>query len=826
MTGRGKRVLVLILTIMLMAGGLGTARAHYSQVYQAYSHGSYLREGLRFTDIRDHWAGPAIIRQLAFGFLDRPAGNRFSPQAAATRLEVLKALLRLGGLEQDALQAAVAGDQETGYLWVAQRAGIITPTEAVELSWSGGARRQEVAAWLARTLQIPPAEARQVRSFSDWPQLEPLYTGQVEALLAQGYLQGVAPGVLAPNQVIKRGEFASLLDRAGAQLLPTRGITRGQGQIIDREDYFLSGWGSGERIYYILNAGGEIIALRVGGSQLPGPDVPGDPVVNRDGHIGGSDLLGVGDQIHYYLVRGQVFLIEVVAELPRFFQGKIVDLNKDEGWLEFSTLQGERNRFRLAKNTRINLNGHPAQVGDLHSGQEVDLKARDGVLTEVSAFLPEGEGGYIAPGSRVRSGYIRYLEGKKLILLREGKEETYRLTSQSQIVREGKGVSANSLRPGEMVTLYFDDLDGDIPVRVLAQGERQKMRHIYRGIVNVVSPRSRELILSQPAYFNMVGWESVAPPLSLDVHPQADIYAGGKEITLEELASAYRGQEIYAAVPQGYGQNEAAKIIVKSGYAKEYYGRIRQVDWVAGEIELDSAHLQYDPGTIFLWEDRFIDPYALKRGQEVLILAAVPGTGPGQALLISVEDVEEPGLDIYQGTLDTIGLNHVGLEYIKSLSDHRWRDWSRRRTLTLQLNLDTLFWDNLETAAGYGPMTKWEFDQRRVVRDYEDCGALIISSGEQVIGLGIWPRDIASNRVTVGRIKGLDRETGVVSLERAKDWNVSAGEWRFYPGTLDVEIREAVAARGDKGISWEELRPGDNVYLVREGMRGRLIIVY
>ena len=71
----------------------------------------------------------------------------------------------------------------------------------------------------------------------------------------------------------------------------------------------------------------------------------------------------------------------------------------------------------------------------------------------------------------------------------------------------------------------------------------------------------------------------------------------------------------------------------------------------------------------------------------------------------------------------------------------------------------------------------------------------------------------------------MDRETGVVSLERAKDWNVSAEEWRFYPGTLDVEIREAVAARGDKGISWEELRPGDNVYLVGRD-EGRLIIVY
>ena len=104
--------------------------------------------------------------------------------------------------------------------------------------------------------------------------------------------------------------------------------------------------------------------------------------------------------------------------------------------------------------------------------------------------------------------------------------------------------------------------------------------------------------------------------------------------------------------------------------------------------------------------------------------------------------------------------------------------------------------------------------------------ALVISSGDEVVALGIWPGSIGSSRVTVGRIGAVDRERGLIRLERAKDWNSSAGEWRYYPGNLEVEIREAVAARGDGGTSWEELRPGDSIYLLREGMRGRLFMVY
>lgn len=802
----------------------GPAQAYYSRVYPAYSHGSSLREGLlRFTDIGEHWAGPAIIRQVALGLLDSPAGNRFGPQVAVSRLDVLKALVRLRGLEQNALRAALEGDTLGGYVRVAQGAGIISPREAVELSWSGGARRQEVAAWLARTLRIPPAEAWQVRNFGDWPQIEAEYTGEVEALLTQGHLRGVAPGLLAPNQVMRRGEFASLVDRAGAQLLPARGITTGRGRIIDGEDYSLFVGEKGVSIYYVLDDGGVIIAFQAGDPRSPGPE---GLVVSRAGHIGGADLLRVGDRINYYLAQDEVLLIEVTAELPQYFQGKIIDLDRDKGWLDFSTLQGERNRFSLDPASRVSLNGSPARLEDLRPGQEVDLEVLGGLMTEVSAFLPEGVGGYIVPGSRVRSGHIRYLGGDKLILLRKGERETYRLTAQTQIVRGGKGVPADSLLPGEMVTLYFDDLDGDIPTRIQAPGERQKMHRIFRGIVNVVSPRSRELIISQPAYFDMVGWEPATAPLRLEVHPQTEIYDQGQKITFEELGHGYLGREIYAVVPRGYGRNETTKIIVKSGYGKKHHGRIRKVDRVAQGIELDSTYFKYDPGTIFLWDDRFIDPYALERGQEVMVLASVSGKGTGQALLISVEDVEEPGLDIYQGLLKTIGYNHVRLGDISSLSSHRWRDWSSGRTLSLRLNLDTLFWDNLETAVGYGPMTKGEFDQKRLVGGYRDCGALLISRRDEVLALGIWPGSVGTTRVTVGRIRDLDPETGIVRLERAKDWNVATRKWRFHPGTLEVEVGEAVVVRDTRGTSCGELRPGDNVYLLREGMGCRLIIVY
>ena len=123
-------------------------------------------------------------------------------------------------------------------------------------------------------------------------------------------------------------------------------------------------------------------------------------------------------------------------------------------------------------------------------------------------------------------------------------------------------------------------------------------------------------------------------------------------------------------------------------------------------------------------------------------------------------------------------------------------------------------------------MTKGEFERKRARDDYEEASVLVVARGEETVALGIWPRrTVGGERVTVGRVQGIDRQTGVITLERVKDWNNASREWRPYPGTLAVDAREAVTVRGSRGIAWSELRPGDRVYLVREGMKAMLILV-
>ena len=165
------------------------------------------------------------------------------------------------------------------------------------------------------------------------------------------------------------------------------------------------------------------------------------------------------------------------------------------------------------------------------------------------------------------------------------------------------------------------------------------------------------------------------------------------------------------------------------------------------------------------------------------------------------------------GSLESIGYNYLEMGYVSTLENHRWEGGRRRSSRDRRLNQDTLFWDNTGLEPD-GPLTKGEFEQRRAQEDYEGASALILAQGEETVALGIWPRrTVGGERVTVGRVQGIDRQKGH-HLERVKDWNVVSEEWRPYPGT-PCGCQGAVTVRA--GYFWSELQPGDNLCLGGKG---------
>ncbi|NLB17269.1 MAG: S-layer homology domain-containing protein, partial [Syntrophomonadaceae bacterium] len=109
------------------------------QAAESYSGVAYinsLSNNAAFTDVKSHWAGPAIFRMVALGVI-RGEGKQFRPEAYITKEDALGMLIRLSNQEEAAQTLYVTPEEEArfsspwgaNYVAHAQRQGIITGEE-------------------------------------------------------------------------------------------------------------------------------------------------------------------------------------------------------------------------------------------------------------------------------------------------------------------------------------------------------------------------------------------------------------------------------------------------------------------------------------------------------------------------------------------------------------------------------------------------------------------------------------------------------------------------------------------------------------------------
>ena len=75
---------------------------------------------------------------------------------------------------------------------------------------SSSAQRQVIGAWAVRMLGIPVSPLCDVSAFSDASSIAPAYLGETDALLRHSIMSGYTNGTFRPENIVKRGEFATV----------------------------------------------------------------------------------------------------------------------------------------------------------------------------------------------------------------------------------------------------------------------------------------------------------------------------------------------------------------------------------------------------------------------------------------------------------------------------------------------------------------------------------------------------------------------------------------------------------------------------------------
>lgn len=887
---------------------------------------------LQFTDIANHWGAPAILEIAGLGLLRGTGNNRFTPDRALTYGEALTILLKARGLDDArrdlmaaqapvnvagvtlsneadaALQAVVTLAQQQNILTAAEAAAIntLTPeeTDAVDrqvndqvapyvlseltspeltqletalrqqlltrAAWNRPVNRQQVAAWLARTLNlepIPNSPAPQLNRFTDAGNITTENRPFVEAILQAGYMNGTSTTTFAPDASMTRAQMAAMMHKAIPAWIGFQNLTLQTGDIEDNTT-LATGAAAADAARHIT------VKHHNGTSALIEATPQADLIMLRNTTYTLSDQVFVGDSVRWYhdnqgtarlmVLAAHTSPMEAITPLTGFLE----NLDPATNLLKIRDFNGVEHHITAQSGLPVTINGLPSSLQGLPYGIELTaIRARNNItgateITEINAILEEDPArhGYIQPESRYKVGDVLSYDGNTIEIteMGSGARETYQLTDLTRIQREGRLAQPFEIKNGDRVILLFDNIYSPEIATIRVEDAERHITDLVRGTIDSVDLRAREVVLKDITRYQDNRW---VPHTDQMVRYKAEdntLYTGAQPLTLQQL-SRMTGAQVYAATEASYGMPRIAKLQTQQGSTQVYDTRIDGLEFATQQLQADFNNFAFHQGTIVVHNNRLVDRLNLAEQQSIYMLAGLTGTGR-EAALITILDQgtldPRPGgtrLLIYLARLQDmydyqVDMGRLGyqLDYLR-LADYRWEPL--RRATRADFSEDTLIYDSdLELAIDPQVFLSTRFidpqdiddDQLReriedefyydktayfLVREttYGGTSGTTSTTTQEVLAINLAPfatyedGDLQTEHSAMGTVSAVDTAAGNLTLTGLRTWNALNGRWQSATGTETINTDKAVILVNDQPIT------SDDLWRIRTGARAFLI---
>lgn len=524
---------------LLLSSSVGAAEIE-NAVYYGDSGATAVLGNLGYTDVsRTNWSIEAIYETGALGIIKGYNGtnSRFGRTVPLTKEEAIAIAYRAAGRETEAQQLGIAvnnvraaANKKTdplevmydGFLQLAANEGIITArnlTDAFNTDQSAltadsfrrksPAQRQEMAYWLAKTLNIAPIpQQRELMNYSDWRSVDPDKLPFLESLFQKGIMTG-SNGRINPTQPITREQGAQIIKNAEEEVLESLKYLKSLGvvgEISATKDYTDDITATGKKIT-ISNADGTsasiLTSVKIGTTsgaknENEGVTLAGQKrelVVYRNGILGNSNLLEKGDRIQYitdstntvkyiYVISNindvsylavQVNGVDktnLLMDAIQLFEMNYPDINSISGDQSFAWSKTEKSTYRIAPGAPVTINGVKADLSGVTDDATAILTFDSNKLINEIQCVDFGintEARRIFKGiveeNNPDLGYITLFNddgsgtgsGNSAVL------RTYNFVDQNktQIYRNHKVVKADSIQAGDTAYIRLNK-DGDI----------------------------------------------------------------------------------------------------------------------------------------------------------------------------------------------------------------------------------------------------------------------------------------------------------------------------------------------------------------------------
>jgi len=184
-----------------------------------------------YTDVGSHWAQESIAECRVNDFMTGYPGNTFGPERALSRAEALVSINRGLGWGKEAESAPTStmrfppdvADIFKGHIVLAANKQLISKNAISVINFNSPAPRYEVAAWIARALNLKGQGGS--LSFTDIGGMTPENRDLLSGVVQAGIMSGDPEHTFRPNGSLTRAEMASILARMldGGKISPAAG---------------------------------------------------------------------------------------------------------------------------------------------------------------------------------------------------------------------------------------------------------------------------------------------------------------------------------------------------------------------------------------------------------------------------------------------------------------------------------------------------------------------------------------------------------------------------------------------------------------------------
>lgn len=622
-------------------------------------------------------------------------------------------------------------------------------------------------------------------------------------------------------------------------------------------------------IYRITDVTGDVFDIIVNEDTYTGQR--DDIITYKNDDVAGVQLLEVGDGIEY-LVNGdeQVVYIKVAPHQNEIIAGTVrrtSPIAEDEP--ATLTVFGYDDRvytMPLAPYANLKINDRLTDLEDFVYGMPVQVNVTNGYIVDVLGESYSGTPGYIPPFGKMRMGKVDQIYQTSFwVNLTGGTRELYTIGPGTVFTKDGNIVSADALKTGVSLKLYFDDIATNTPSKVEIESPEILFEIIYKGKLKNVNGGRNEVQLvgtdgfSKPEYISNNDWlQADSYTLNLKLNSQTELYAGNQKLSMTDLGRKYANYPVYAVVKSVYGQPTVVKLSVMTGGEMTYSSVVRSVDHTLGRFEINTKeNFTLTDGTIVIKDGLVVPTSHISARDTVFVVSESPyGTYNRNAMVVKVVT---PFDDIFNririGAVENVNTSSFTLanhtQYTNNFlnavnpnvsGEFKFYTNSKIVDITDAGNPITLkpqdFWHDSyakseNVTPGYHPQTQGlQFQRYYAFMVVNPADNSVIAMHMRQKGLlpgqniddtlykesdiaGALEKTYQDAVLSRGIVTGFDHNWDRIEITDSHDWTAYTGQWTANRTNIFIRYTDTIVIKNNSLRTVDDIKPGDYLYIMR-----------